>query len=66
MNTLILVCVCIIILFQLFNFLYTYGVHFEFQSNGVYIMWYRWVHNAYGEYYKLTYRKCIWKIQPEE
>jgi len=66
MNTIVIIILCILLIFHIINFIHTRGVHLEYQSNGVYIMWYSWVHNAYGEYYKLTQRICIWKIQPKQ
>ncbi len=63
MNIIVIILLLIIIAINIKTLIHNHGVHIELQSGGWFIIWYTWEHNAFGEYYKLTHRTCIWKIQ---
>lgn len=66
MNTIIIILLIIVVALNIKTLIHNHGIHIEWQFIGIYIIWYTWEHNAFGEYYKLTHRTCIWKFQQKQ
>ncbi len=59
----------IILILCLWDVKKRYDVMIEYQLSdpeGFYLIWRTGELNAFGEYYKLIHRKCIWKIHKKE